>query len=127
MVYEGRGACHSDVARDPEFSSCCSKIIFGMLLHFSILHLIIFLLTCEAVLTWLMFLLTCEGVLTWLMHLTTQVGPDSYWFALIKELDKQRARGYTAVQSPLLWSMEELQDLLRGRDCLGRKREGLAA
>lgn len=42
-----------------------------------------------------------------------QVGRDSFWYQYIKELDRQRARGVQAVESPLLWSDEELADLLQ--------------
>lgn len=44
-----------------------------------------------------------------------QVGKDSFWYQYIKELDRQRARGVQAVESPLLWSDEELADLLQVR------------
>lgn len=43
-----------------------------------------------------------------------KIGKESFWYAYIKELDKQRARGYQAVQSALLWHMDELEDLLKG-------------
>jgi hypothetical protein len=42
------------------------------------------------------------------------VGKDSFWYQYIKELDRQRARGIQAVESPLLWSDEELETLLAG-------------
>jgi hypothetical protein len=42
-----------------------------------------------------------------------QVGRDSFWYQYIKELDRQRARGVQAVESPLLWSDAELADLLQ--------------
>lgn len=42
-----------------------------------------------------------------------QVGKDGFWYQYIKELDRQRARGVQAVESPLLWSDEELVDLLQ--------------
>lgn len=45
---------------------------------------------------------------------TAQVGKDSFWYQYIKELDRQRARGIQAVESPLLWSDEELETLLAG-------------
>ena len=44
-----------------------------------------------------------------------KVGKKSFWYQYIKELDRQRARGVQAVESPLLWSDEELQQLLQGR------------
>lgn len=44
-----------------------------------------------------------------------QVGKSSFWYQYIKELDRQRARGVQAVESPLLWSDEELGDLLQVR------------
>jgi hypothetical protein len=42
-----------------------------------------------------------------------QVGSEGFWYQYIKELDRQRARGVQAVESPLLWSDEELADLLQ--------------
>jgi hypothetical protein len=44
-----------------------------------------------------------------------QVGKEGFWYQYIKELDRQRARGVQAVESPLLWSDEELGDLLQAR------------
>jgi hypothetical protein len=46
---------------------------------------------------------------------TQQVGKEGFWYQYIKELDRQRARGVQAVESPLLWSDEELSDLLQVR------------
>jgi hypothetical protein len=43
-----------------------------------------------------------------------KVGKKSFWYQYIKELDRQRARGVQAVESPLLWSEEELEQLLKG-------------
>ncbi|XP_009626255.1 uncharacterized protein [Nicotiana tomentosiformis] len=40
-------------------------------------------------------------------------GKKSFWYPYIKELDRQRARGQLAVESPLLWSDAEL-DYLTG-------------
>lgn len=40
-------------------------------------------------------------------------GKNSFWYPYIKELDRQRARGQLAVESPLLWSEAEL-DYLTG-------------
>jgi len=42
-----------------------------------------------------------------------QVGKESFWYQYIKELDRQRARGVQAVESPLLWTDEELVELLQ--------------
>lgn len=42
-----------------------------------------------------------------------KVGKQSFWRTYIKELDRQRARGVQAVESPLLWSDEELAALLQ--------------
>eukprot|EP00882_Tetradesmus_deserticola_P007868 GHRQ01008282.1.p1 GENE.GHRQ01008282.1~~GHRQ01008282.1.p1 ORF type:complete len:243 (+),score=80.61 GHRQ01008282.1:315-1043(+) len=42
-----------------------------------------------------------------------KVGKDGFWYQYIKELDRQAARGVQAVESPLLWSDEELSDLLQ--------------
>jgi hypothetical protein len=47
-----------------------------------------------------------------------QVGKEGFWYQYIKELDRQRARGVQAVESPLLWSDEELSDLLQVREIL---------
>lgn len=38
-------------------------------------------------------------------------GKKSFWYPYIKELDRQRARGQLAVESPLLWSEAELNYL----------------
>uniref|UniRef100_A0A0E0MKY5 Rubisco LSMT substrate-binding domain-containing protein n=1 Tax=Oryza punctata TaxID=4537 RepID=A0A0E0MKY5_ORYPU len=38
-------------------------------------------------------------------------GQDSFWYPYIKELDRQRGRGQLAVESPLLWSENELNHL----------------
>eukprot|EP00878_Enallax_costatus_P010172 GHUV01010618.1.p1 GENE.GHUV01010618.1~~GHUV01010618.1.p1 ORF type:complete len:451 (+),score=91.21 GHUV01010618.1:1244-2596(+) len=43
-----------------------------------------------------------------------KVGKGGFWYQYIKELDRQRARGVQAVESPLLWDDEELVDLLQG-------------
>ncbi|KAJ4822538.1 hypothetical protein Tsubulata_043422 [Turnera subulata] len=40
-------------------------------------------------------------------------GKQSFWYPYIKELDRQRGRGQLAVESPLLWSENEL-DYLTG-------------
>jgi len=41
-------------------------------------------------------------------------GKESYWYPYIRELDRQRGRGQLAVESPLLWSREELNDYFAG-------------
>lgn len=38
-------------------------------------------------------------------------GKDSFWYPFIRQLDRQRGRGQLAVESPLLWTSEELQYL----------------
>lgn len=38
-------------------------------------------------------------------------GKKSFWYPYIRELDRQRGRGQLAVESPLLWSEEELNYL----------------
>ena len=38
-------------------------------------------------------------------------GKKSFWYPYIKELDRQRGRGQLAVESPLLWSENELSYL----------------
>lgn len=40
-------------------------------------------------------------------------GKKSFWYPYIRELDRQRGRGQLAVESPLLWSEDEL-DYLSG-------------
>ncbi|XP_022774285.1 histone-lysine N-methyltransferase setd3-like isoform X1 [Durio zibethinus] len=35
-------------------------------------------------------------------------GKESFWYPYIRELDRQRGRGQLAVESPLLWSKDEL-------------------
>lgn len=41
-------------------------------------------------------------------------GKESYWYPYIRELDRQRGRGQLAVESPLLWSRDELNDYFQG-------------
>lgn len=41
-------------------------------------------------------------------------GEESFWHAYISELDRQRARGPLAAESPLIWSDTEVQEYLRG-------------
>jgi hypothetical protein len=43
-----------------------------------------------------------------------QIKKESEWYNFIKELDRQRARGVQAVESPLLWDDAELESLLKG-------------
>ncbi|CAK9185217.1 unnamed protein product, partial [Ilex paraguariensis] len=38
-------------------------------------------------------------------------GKKSFWYPYIRELDRQRGRGQLAVESPLLWSENELNYL----------------
>eukprot|EP01024_Parvocaulis_polyphysoides_P026998 TRINITY_DN24549_c0_g2_i4.p1 TRINITY_DN24549_c0_g2~~TRINITY_DN24549_c0_g2_i4.p1 ORF type:complete len:472 (-),score=56.62 TRINITY_DN24549_c0_g2_i4:330-1745(-) len=55
-------------------------------------------------------------------------GKESMWYPFIKCLDKQRARGPQAVESPLLWEPEEVQRLLKGSpilDALKARRSGI--
>ncbi|KAJ9519357.1 hypothetical protein QJQ45_023150 [Haematococcus lacustris] len=51
---------------------------------------------------------------------------DSFWQPYIKELDRQRARGTQAVESPILWAEEELEELLTGSPLLATVRQRLA-
>jgi hypothetical protein len=46
-------------------------------------------------------------------------GESSVWYSYIKELDRQRGRGQYAVESPLLWTDEELESYLQGSPVLG--------
>ncbi|KXZ43296.1 hypothetical protein GPECTOR_95g685 [Gonium pectorale] len=55
-----------------------------------------------------------------------KLGKKSFWYPYIKELDRQRARGPQAVESPLLWSNEELTGLLQGSPLLPAVRGRLA-
>uniref|UniRef100_A0A383VYM3 Rubisco LSMT substrate-binding domain-containing protein n=1 Tax=Tetradesmus obliquus TaxID=3088 RepID=A0A383VYM3_TETOB len=55
-----------------------------------------------------------------------KVGKEGFWHQYIKELDRQRARGVQAVESPLLWSDEELTDLLQGSPVVAAVRARLA-
>lgn len=41
-------------------------------------------------------------------------GKESYWYPYIRELDRQRGRGQLAVESPLLWSRDELNEYFQG-------------
>lgn len=54
------------------------------------------------------------AVLTLYLMYEKKIKKESEWYHFIKELDRQRARGVQAVESPLLWSEEELTELLQG-------------
>jgi hypothetical protein len=41
-------------------------------------------------------------------------GEESFWHAYISELDRLRARGPQAAESPLIWSDDEVAEYLRG-------------
>ncbi|XP_002986460.2 ribulose-1,5 bisphosphate carboxylase/oxygenase large subunit N-methyltransferase, chloroplastic [Selaginella moellendorffii] len=41
-------------------------------------------------------------------------GKESFWYPFIRELDRQRGRGQVAVESPLLWTSEELDEYFTG-------------
>eukprot|EP01026_Neomeris_dumetosa_P048980 TRINITY_DN424_c0_g1_i2.p1 TRINITY_DN424_c0_g1~~TRINITY_DN424_c0_g1_i2.p1 ORF type:complete len:491 (-),score=44.36 TRINITY_DN424_c0_g1_i2:270-1694(-) len=45
-------------------------------------------------------------------------GSDSFWYPFIKCMDKQRARGPQAVETPLLWEPQEAERLLKGSPIL---------
>ncbi|KAF8059135.1 setd3 [Scenedesmus sp. PABB004] len=64
--------------------------------------------------------------LTLYMMYEKKVGRESFWWSYIKELDRQRGRGVQAVESPLLWSDEELTDLLQGSPVVSAVRARLA-
>lgn len=55
-----------------------------------------------------------------------KVGKESSWYRYIKELDKLRARGPQAVESPLLWDNAELEDLLQGSPLVAAVKARLA-
>ncbi|KAJ7552901.1 hypothetical protein O6H91_06G075700 [Diphasiastrum complanatum] len=55
-------------------------------------------------------------------------GTESFWYPFIRELDRQRGRGQVAVESPLLWSSEELNDYFTGspmKDIVLERLEGI--
>lgn len=54
-------------------------------------------------------------------------GEDSEWHAFIKELDRQRARGPLAAESPLLWTPEEVEEYLQGSPAQAAVQERLAS
>lgn len=54
-------------------------------------------------------------------------GKESTWYAYIKELDKQRARGQFAAESPLLWTEEEVASYLQGSPVQTAVRQRLAS
>ncbi|CAM6084507.1 unnamed protein product [Calypogeia fissa] len=41
-------------------------------------------------------------------------GKNSFWYPYIRELDRQRGRGQLSVESPLLWSPEEVNEYFHG-------------
>lgn len=41
-------------------------------------------------------------------------GKDSFWYPYIRELDRQRGRGQLSVESPLLWSPQEVNEYFHG-------------
>eukprot|EP00475_Leptophrys_vorax_P033272 TRINITY_DN5206_c0_g1_i2.p1 TRINITY_DN5206_c0_g1~~TRINITY_DN5206_c0_g1_i2.p1 ORF type:complete len:512 (-),score=17.11 TRINITY_DN5206_c0_g1_i2:292-1827(-) len=41
-------------------------------------------------------------------------GDESFWRPFIAELDRQRGRGQSAVETPLLWAPEEVAELFKG-------------
>lgn len=65
--------------------------------------------------------------LTLYMMYEKKIGKESFWYYYIKELDKQRARGPQAVESPLLWPKEELEDLLQGSPVVAAVQQRLAS
>jgi hypothetical protein len=52
-------------------------------------------------------------------------GDESEWYSFIKELDRQRARGALAAETPLLWTDEEVQSYLQGSPVLSAVQERL--
>jgi hypothetical protein len=55
-------------------------------------------------------------------------GKESYWYPYIRELDRQRGRGQLAVESPLLWSQEEVDEYFAGspmREVISERLEGI--
>jgi len=45
-------------------------------------------------------------------------GEESFWYPYIKELDRERGRGQSGVQSLLLWDKSEVESLLQGSPVL---------
>lgn len=75
--------------------------------HVSEINLFVFfvLVAAELLTTNKLSELACLAL--YLMYEKKQ-GKKSVWYPFIRELDRQRGRGQLAVQSPLLWSDEEL-------------------
>ncbi|GAX79600.1 hypothetical protein CEUSTIGMA_g7041.t1 [Chlamydomonas eustigma] len=55
-----------------------------------------------------------------------KTGKESFWAPYIQALDRQRGRGVQAVESPLLWKDEELEELLQGSPVVTAVRQRLA-
>jgi hypothetical protein len=54
-------------------------------------------------------------------------GLESEWYEYIKELDRQRARGPLAAESPILWTAEEVEQYLKGSSAVTAWKERMAS
>lgn len=94
-----------------DFSCCiwCTFLSYILIANWHLRYL--FILAAELLTTNKLSELACLAL--YLMYEKKQ-GKNSYWYPYIRELDRQRGRGQLAVESPLLWSQEELDEYFVG-------------
>lgn len=94
-----------------EFSCCiwCKFLSYILIANWHLRYL--FILAAELLTTNKLSELACLAL--YLMYEKKQ-GKNSFWYPYIRELDRQRGRGQLAVESPLLWSQEELDEYFAG-------------